>query len=65
LDDSKHITSLILARRGSKDIPLKNEILAGGWVLRVGAALDAGVFNSDVVTYDTEASMTAFANATQ
>ncbi|KAG1953045.1 N-acylneuraminate cytidylyltransferase [Pimephales promelas] len=36
--------------RGSKDIPLKNEILAGGWVigwvLRVGAALDAGVFNS-------------------
>lgn len=44
---SAHMAALILARGGSKGIPLKNiKLLAGvpliGWVLR--AALDSGVF---------------------
>lgn len=44
---SPHIAALILARGGSKGIPLKNiKLLAGvpliGWVLR--AALDSGAF---------------------
>uniref|UniRef100_A0A8C2EAG8 N-acylneuraminate cytidylyltransferase n=1 Tax=Cyprinus carpio TaxID=7962 RepID=A0A8C2EAG8_CYPCA len=43
-----HIAALILARGGSKGIPLKNiKMLAGvpliGWVIR--AALDSGVFD--------------------
>lgn len=43
-----HLAALVLARGGSKGIPLKNiKLLAGvpliGWVLR--AALDAGVFH--------------------
>lgn len=47
-DDSRHIAALILARGGSKGIPLKNiKMLAGvpliGWVIR--AALDSGVFD--------------------
>lgn len=42
-----HLAALVLARGGSKGIPLKNiKLLAGvpliGWVLR--AAIDAGVF---------------------
>lgn len=42
-----HMAALVLARGGSKGIPLKNiKLLAGvpliGWVLR--AALDSGVF---------------------
>lgn len=45
---SRHIAALILARGGSKGIPLKNiKILAGvpliGWVIR--AARDSGVFH--------------------
>ncbi len=47
-DDRRHIAALILARGGSKGIPLKNiKVLAGvpliGWVIR--AALDSGVFD--------------------
>lgn len=43
----RHMAAVILARGGSKGIPLKNiKLLAGvpliGWVLR--AALDSGVF---------------------
>lgn len=43
-----HLAALVLARGGSKGIPLKNiKLLAGvpliGWVLR--AAMDAGVFH--------------------
>lgn len=43
-----HLAALVLARGGSKGIPLKNiKLLAGvpliGWVLR--AACDAGVFH--------------------
>lgn len=43
-----HLAALVLARGGSKGIPLKNiKLLAGvpliGWVLR--AAIDAGVFH--------------------
>uniref|UniRef100_A0A9L0RVS8 Cytidine monophosphate N-acetylneuraminic acid synthetase n=2 Tax=Equus caballus TaxID=9796 RepID=A0A9L0RVS8_HORSE len=46
-----HLAALILARGGSKGIPLKNiKHLAGvpliGWVLR--AALDSGVFQRDL-----------------
>ncbi|KAG1953041.1 N-acylneuraminate cytidylyltransferase A isoform X3 [Pimephales promelas] len=57
LDDSKHIAALILARGGSKGIPLKNiKMLAGvpliGWVIR--AALDSGVFHSVWVSTDHE-----------
>ncbi|XP_077196327.1 N-acylneuraminate cytidylyltransferase [Paroedura picta] len=52
---SAHMAALILARGGSKGIPLKNiKLLAGvpliGWVLR--AALDAGVFQSVWVSTD-------------
>lgn len=48
LDDSRHISALILARGGSKGIPLKNiKMLAGvpliGWVIR--AAQDSHVFD--------------------
>lgn len=48
LDDSRHIAAVILARGGSKAIPLKNiKKLAGvpliGWVIR--AALDSEVFD--------------------
>lgn len=48
LDESRHIAALILARGGSKGIPLKNiKELAGvpliGWVIR--AARDSGVFH--------------------
>ncbi|RXN19765.1 N-acylneuraminate cytidylyltransferase-like protein [Labeo rohita] len=55
LDDSRHIAALILARGGSKGIPLKNiKMLAGvpliGWVIR--AALDSGVFDSVWVSTD-------------
>ncbi|RXN36085.1 N-acylneuraminate cytidylyltransferase-like protein [Labeo rohita] len=51
----KKIVALILARGGSKGIPLKNiKILAGvpliGWVIR--AALDSGVFDSVWVSTD-------------
>lgn len=47
-DGKRHVAALILARGGSKGIPLKNiKMLAGvplvGWVLR--AALDAEVFD--------------------
>ncbi|XP_016327164.1 N-acylneuraminate cytidylyltransferase-like isoform X2 [Sinocyclocheilus anshuiensis] len=54
-DDSRHIAALILARGGSKGIPLKNiRMLAGvpliGWVIR--AALDSGVFDSVWVSTD-------------
>ncbi|XP_025922666.1 N-acylneuraminate cytidylyltransferase [Apteryx rowi] len=50
-----HLAALVLARGGSKGIPLKNiKLLAGvpliGWVLR--AALDAGVFHSVWVSTD-------------
>ncbi len=46
--NKRHIAALILARGGSKGIPLKNiKVLAGvpliGWVIR--AALDSGVFD--------------------
>ncbi|XP_067283420.1 N-acylneuraminate cytidylyltransferase A [Pseudorasbora parva] len=56
-DDSRHISALILARGGSKGIPLKNiKMLAGvpliGWVIR--AALDSGVFDSVWVSTDHE-----------
>ncbi|KAL7982197.1 hypothetical protein Chor_009795 [Crotalus horridus] len=52
---SPHIAALILARGGSKGIPLKNiKLLAGvpliGWVLR--AALDSGAFQSVWVSTD-------------
>ncbi|XP_016130310.1 N-acylneuraminate cytidylyltransferase-like isoform X2 [Sinocyclocheilus grahami] len=51
----RHIAALILARGGSKGIPLKNiKMLAGvpliGWVIR--AALDSGVFDSVWVSTD-------------
>ncbi|XP_030643616.1 N-acylneuraminate cytidylyltransferase-like [Chanos chanos] len=51
----RHITALILARGGSKGIPLKNiKLLAGvplvGWVLR--AALDSDLFDSVWVSTD-------------
>lgn len=54
-DDRRHIAALILARGGSKGIPLKNiKVLAGvpliGWVIR--AALDSGVFDSVWVSTD-------------
>uniref|UniRef100_A0A673K6R8 N-acylneuraminate cytidylyltransferase n=1 Tax=Sinocyclocheilus rhinocerous TaxID=307959 RepID=A0A673K6R8_9TELE len=54
-DDSRYIAALILARGGSKGIPLKNiKMLAGvpliGWVIR--AALDSGVFDSVWVSTD-------------
>lgn len=47
-DDHRHVAALILARGGSKGIPLKNiKILAGvpliGWVLR--AAVDSELFD--------------------
>uniref|UniRef100_A0A3Q2X768 N-acylneuraminate cytidylyltransferase n=1 Tax=Haplochromis burtoni TaxID=8153 RepID=A0A3Q2X768_HAPBU len=47
-NDKSHIAALILARGGSKGIPLKNiKMLAGvpliGWVLR--AAVDSGMFD--------------------
>lgn len=50
-----HLAALVLARGGSKGIPLKNiKLLAGvpliGWVLR--AAIDAGVFHSVWVSTD-------------
>ncbi|XP_066175701.1 N-acylneuraminate cytidylyltransferase [Sylvia atricapilla] len=50
-----HLAALVLARGGSKGIPLKNiKLLAGvpliGWVLR--AAIDAGVFQSIWVSTD-------------
>lgn len=46
--DQRHVAALILARGGSKGIPLKNiKMLAGvpliGWVVR--AALDSGKFD--------------------
>lgn len=46
--DKRHVAALILARGGSKGIPLKNiKMLAGvpliGWVLR--AAVDSNMFN--------------------
>lgn len=45
---TRHVAALILARGGSKGIPLKNiKLLAGvpliGWVLR--AAIDSGEFD--------------------
>lgn len=48
LDDHRHVAALILARGGSKGIPLKNiKMLAGvpliGWVLR--AAVDSELFD--------------------
>ncbi|XP_060101899.1 N-acylneuraminate cytidylyltransferase [Heteronotia binoei] len=54
---SAHMAALILARGGSKGIPLKNiKLLAGvpliGWVLR--AAQDSGVFQSVWVSTDHE-----------
>lgn len=54
-DDRRHIAALILARGGSKGIPLKNiKVLAGvpliGWVIR--AALDSRVFDSVWVSTD-------------
>ncbi|XP_043093470.1 N-acylneuraminate cytidylyltransferase A [Puntigrus tetrazona] len=54
-DDRRHIAALILARGGSKGIPLKNiKVLAGvpliGWVIR--AALDSAVFDSVWVSTD-------------
>lgn len=47
-DNHRHVAALILARGGSKGIPLKNiKILAGvpliGWVLR--AAVDSELFD--------------------
>ncbi|KAK7149715.1 hypothetical protein R3I94_009123 [Phoxinus phoxinus] len=53
--ENRHIAALILARGGSKGIPLKNiKMLAGvpliGWVIR--AALDSGVFDSVWVSTD-------------
>ncbi|XP_071589229.1 N-acylneuraminate cytidylyltransferase isoform X1 [Heliangelus exortis] len=54
-DSGAHLAALVLARGGSKGIPLKNiKLLAGvpliGWVLR--AASDAGVFQSIWVSTD-------------
>ncbi|AWO97364.1 putative N-acylneuraminate cytidylyltransferase [Scophthalmus maximus] len=54
-DGHRHAAALVLARGGSKGIPLKNiKTLAGvpliGWVLR--AALDSGVFHSVWVSTD-------------
>lgn len=53
--DKRHVAALILARGGSKGIPLKNiKMLAGvpliGWVLR--AAVDSNMFNSVWVSTD-------------
>ncbi|KAM4676450.1 N-acylneuraminate cytidylyltransferase [Discoglossus pictus] len=53
--NSGHLTALVLARGGSKGIPLKNiKLLAGkpliAWVLR--AALDSGCFDSVWVSTD-------------
>ncbi|XP_064175668.1 N-acylneuraminate cytidylyltransferase A [Anguilla rostrata] len=53
--EKRHIAALILARGGSKGIPLKNiKLLAGcplvGWVLR--AAIDSKVFDSVWVSTD-------------
>ncbi|KAF4079544.1 hypothetical protein AMELA_G00179250 [Ameiurus melas] len=55
LEDKRHIAAVILARGGSKGIPLKNiKLLAGvpliGWVLR--AAVDSKVFDSVWVSTD-------------
>ncbi|XP_036376344.1 N-acylneuraminate cytidylyltransferase A [Megalops cyprinoides] len=55
VDGKQHICALILARGGSKGIPLKNiKMLAGvpliGWVLR--AAVDSQVFDSVWVSTD-------------
>ncbi|XP_023201477.1 N-acylneuraminate cytidylyltransferase-like isoform X2 [Xiphophorus maculatus] len=52
---TRHVAALILARGGSKGIPLKNiKLLAGvplvGWVLR--AAIDSGEFDSVWVSTD-------------
>ncbi|KAL3046148.1 hypothetical protein OYC64_004206 [Pagothenia borchgrevinki] len=54
-DGKRHVAALILARGGSKGIPLKNiKMLAGvpllGWVLR--AAVESGVFQSVWVSTD-------------
>uniref|UniRef100_A0A3B5AK03 N-acylneuraminate cytidylyltransferase n=1 Tax=Stegastes partitus TaxID=144197 RepID=A0A3B5AK03_9TELE len=54
-EGSRHVAALILARGGSKGIPLKNiKMLAGvplvGWVLR--AAVDSGMFDSVWVSTD-------------
>lgn len=54
-DNHRHVAALILARGGSKGIPLKNiKILAGvpliGWVLR--AAVDSELFDSVWVSTD-------------
>ncbi|KAG2468873.1 N-acylneuraminate cytidylyltransferase A [Polypterus senegalus] len=53
--DQRHLAALVLARGGSKGIPLKNiKSLAGipliGWVLR--AAIDSGIFDSVWVSTD-------------
>uniref|UniRef100_A0A3Q2TI96 N-acylneuraminate cytidylyltransferase n=1 Tax=Fundulus heteroclitus TaxID=8078 RepID=A0A3Q2TI96_FUNHE len=53
--DSRHLAALVLARGGSKGIPLKNiKMLAGvpllGWVLR--AAIDSEMFDSVWVSTD-------------
>ncbi|KAM9468284.1 N-acylneuraminate cytidylyltransferase A [Clarias gariepinus] len=55
VEQKRHIAAVILARGGSKGIPLKNiKLLAGvpliGWVLR--AAGDSGVFDSIWVSTD-------------
>ncbi|XP_069570902.1 N-acylneuraminate cytidylyltransferase A [Brachyistius frenatus] len=55
LDHKEHVAALILARGGSKGIPLKNiKMLAGvpliGWVLR--AAVDSDMFDSVWVSTD-------------
>ncbi|XP_030609504.1 N-acylneuraminate cytidylyltransferase A-like [Archocentrus centrarchus] len=55
LSNQSHVAAVILARGGSKGIPLKNiKMLAGvpliGWVLR--AAVDSGVFDSVWVSTD-------------
>ncbi|XP_026208756.1 N-acylneuraminate cytidylyltransferase A [Anabas testudineus] len=54
-DPDRHVAALILARGGSKGIPLKNiKMLAGvplvGWVLR--AAVDSDIFHSVWVSTD-------------
>ncbi|TTR20085.1 N-acylneuraminate cytidylyltransferase [Bagarius yarrelli] len=55
LDGNRHVAAVILARGGSKGIPLKNiKLLAGvpliGWVIR--AAVDSEVFDSIWVSTD-------------
>ncbi|XP_027009764.2 N-acylneuraminate cytidylyltransferase A [Tachysurus fulvidraco] len=55
LEDKRHIAAVILARGGSKGIPLKNiKLLAGvpliGWVIR--AAIDSEMFDSIWVSTD-------------